>query len=387
LRIAILTPSYFPSYKGAERIIHSLSKGLTQKGHRIFLLCPKNCGPVGDEKGVRILPILQEGWDRNLPINSLIVLKILFSAQVDLLNIHFAYPYGLIGVFCKLLLGLPYVVTSHGGDIQIEQHTGYGARIKPRFALQIWLTLKLADAHIIVGKNMLIDAINAGSNPSRVFWIPPGIPPPVKGKIAFESFGSQIKEDDIVILFIGRLVKKKGIIDLIKASPLVLKKNPKTKFVIVGEGEEHRKLLECSKQLGVSDKVLFLGEVSEDQKIALLQRADIYAYPSYKEGLSLSLLEAMMYGKALVLSKIPSFTEVLSDKDAVFFEPGDVVQLAEAITSLAESPQRMKSFSRRAARKSVIYHERAMVNKYEEIFRSVTYMKTWHAKIAGLSNK
>jgi 1,2-diacylglycerol 3-alpha-glucosyltransferase len=387
LRIAILTPSYFHFYKGAERIIHSLSKGLAQKGHQIFLLCPKYCSPVGDERGVKVLPILQEGWDRNLPINSLIVFNILSSIKVDLLNIHFAYPFGLIGVVCKLRLGLPYVVTSHGGDIQIDRHTQYGARIKLRAAFQIWLTLKLADAHIIVGKHMLIDAISAGSNPSRVFWIPPGIPPPSRYKKALKPLSPQIKKDDIVILFIGRLIKKKGVMDLIKASPSVLEKIPKAKFVIAGEGKEHIRLVKYSKQLGVSDRVLFLGEVSEEQKIALLQRADIYVSPSYKEGSSLSLLEAMTYGKALVLSRIPSSIELVNDSDAIFFERGNIVQLAKAIIGLAESPQRIRLLSHRVARKALSYHESTMVSKYEEIFRSVISMKTRSAVIAHSCNK
>lgn len=387
LRIAILTPSYFPLYKGAERIIHSLCRGLIQRGHKILLLCPKNCRPVGDEKGVKILPILQKGWDRNLPINSLIVFKILSSIKVDLLNIHFAYPYGLIGVVCKLLLGLPYVITSHGGDIQIDRQTRYGARIKPRSAFQIWLTLKLADAHTIVGKHMLIDAINAGSNPSRVFYVPPGIPSPARCKKALKSLNPQIEEDDIVILFIGRLIKKKGVMDLIKASPSILEKIPKARFLIVGEGKEHMKLVEYSRHLGVSDRVLFLGEVSDEQKIALLQRADIYAYPSYKEGLSLSLLEAMTYGKALVLSRIPSSMELVNDRDAIFFERGDIVQLAKAIISLAESPQRIRLLSHRVARKAVSYHESVMVSRYEEIFRSVISMKTRSDVIARTCNK
>jgi glycosyltransferase involved in cell wall biosynthesis len=99
-------------------------------------------------------------------------------------------------------------------------------------------------------------------------------------------------------------------------------------------------------------------------------------YPSYKEGLSLSLIEAMAYGKALVVSRIPSFMELVNDRDAVFFESGNPVQLAEAIISLAESPQRIRLLSHRVARKAVNYHESTMVSKYEEIFRSVISMKT-----------
>jgi len=327
---------------------------------------------VGDERGVKVLPILREGWDRNIIINSLIVLRFLYSVGVDLLHIHFAYPYGLIGVICRLLLGLPYVITSHGWDIQIDQQTQYGARLKPRFALQIWLTLKLANAHTLVSNSMLNDAVSSGSVKKKTFVVYPGLQVDIFCKNR-ETEHTRLKCGGAgpLLLYLGRLVPKKGVDALIKAAPYVLRKVPNARFVIAGSGPEQRDLDKLSRRLGVDDRLTFTGEVSEQYKHVLLSKADVFIFPSRVEALGIALLEAMAYGKAIVATDIPPFREMLGPNEARFVEPNDPQGLARAVVELLRDKITREDITNRVKVKARRSSNDLMTARYEAIYKSI----------------
>ncbi|MFH8086434.1 MAG: glycosyltransferase family 4 protein [Candidatus Aenigmatarchaeota archaeon] len=111
-----------------------------------------------------------------------------------------------------------------------------------------------------------------------------------------------IKEGEKVIFFIGRLTWVKGIRNLIKAMPIVLKDFPESKLIILGKGEEYSELLELSKKLGISDKVKIRSEwVSEEERILHYALADVCVFPSVSEPFGIVSLEAMAMEKPVVV--------------------------------------------------------------------------------------
>ncbi|MEM5882633.1 MAG: glycosyltransferase family 4 protein [Candidatus Aenigmatarchaeota archaeon] len=111
-----------------------------------------------------------------------------------------------------------------------------------------------------------------------------------------------IKEGEKVIFFIGRLTWVKGIRNLIKAMPIVLKDFPESKLIILGKGEEYSELLELSKKLGISDKVKIRSEwVSEEERILHYALADLCVFPSLSEPFGIVSLEAMAMEKPVVV--------------------------------------------------------------------------------------
>lgn len=111
-----------------------------------------------------------------------------------------------------------------------------------------------------------------------------------------------IKEGEKVIFFIGRLTWIKGVKNLIKAMPLVLKDFPESKLIILGKGEEYSELVELSKKLGISDKVKIRSEwVSEEERILHYALADVCVFPSISEPFGIVSLEAMAMRKPVVV--------------------------------------------------------------------------------------
>ena len=137
------------------------------------------------------------------------------------------------------------------------------------------------------------------------------------------------------LLFLGLLGKNKGIYDLLECIwDHKVEFQGKLKLYIGGNGEiEHVKQL--IKEYGIADIVIFEGWVSGDKKIELLNKSDAYILPSYKEGLPISILEAMSYGMPIISTPVGGIPEIVSNgENGYLVEPGNKEDIYKAIISL-----------------------------------------------------
>ena len=137
-----------------------------------------------------------------------------------------------------------------------------------------------------------------------------------------------------VILFVGNLIPRKGVHYLIEAAKHVIKENNKTKFVVVGDGPLKRHLISYSKEQGVSDKFVFLGDVPDDMLPQLYNCADVFVSPSIQEGQGISLLEAQATAKPVVAFNVSAINEVVKNKETGLLVKPDSYELANAISCL-----------------------------------------------------
>jgi phosphatidyl-myo-inositol alpha-mannosyltransferase len=114
-----------------------------------------------------------------------------------------------------------------------------------------------------------------------------------------------VRSNDVTkILFLGRLTQRKGCMYLVNALGLLSKKYPDVEFIlqVAGRGEQHDKLKKKAKALGISNKIRFLGYVSNQEKAKLMQNADISVFPSYSgESFGIVLIEAMAAKSGVVI--------------------------------------------------------------------------------------
>ena len=137
-----------------------------------------------------------------------------------------------------------------------------------------------------------------------------------------------------VILFVGNLIPRKGLHFLIEAAKHVIKENKETKFVVVGDGPLKNHLISYSKEQGVSDNFVFLGDVPDVMLHQLYNCADIFASPSIQEGQGISLLEAQATAKPVVAFNVSAINEVVKNKETGLVVKPDSYELANAILSL-----------------------------------------------------
>ncbi len=155
---------------------------------------------------------------------------------------------------------------------------------------------------------------------------------------ALGSGNNNALKKDKIILFLGSLGQRKGVLDILRAVPLIFSKHPDARFLFAG-GEENRgeklRIDQLCKEKQITKKVQFLGTVTGLAKLELFQSAMIYILPSYGENLPFALLEAMAVGLPVIATPVGAIPEIVKDgRNGFLIQPGDYQALARRINQL-----------------------------------------------------
>jgi len=172
--------------------------------------------------------------------------------------------------------------------------------------------------------------------------------------------GFKLPSDTIVLLFTGSLIHRKGVDLLIEALIEVAQKAPELFLWLVGPKDQSENpsmdeafvtsLQQKVVEAGLSDRVRFHGMIADRHKLAeAYQAADVFVFPSRKEGLPNVVLEAMACGLPVIVSDLPGLKNVIKPNDnGIVFPVGDAVQLAERFDLLLHSPPLFEQVGGRA---------------------------------------
>jgi phosphatidylinositol alpha-mannosyltransferase len=155
----------------------------------------------------------------------------------------------------------------------------------------------------------------------------------------FASVTRNVKKDDEQIVFLGRLVERKGCEQLIRAFSLLNNNRPKTKLIIAGKGPQKAKLEKLVKSLKLEQAVSFVGFIEEEDKPELLSSANIACFPSLGgESFGIVLIEAMAAGsKVVIAGNNPGYSSVLEDKPELLINPRDHKLFAKKLEEFLEN--------------------------------------------------
>lgn len=163
-----------------------------------------------------------------------------------------------------------------------------------------------------------------------------------------EEFRKQLNlnNNNIILVNIGRLDPPKGHRNLILGFKKIVSKLPEAKLLIIGKGPLEEELKDLANTLGLQNHILFLGIRNDINKI--LQICDIFVSTSLREGLSLSILEALSMKKPCVVSKKVYMQEILKDGETAFIvDPDDIDGIAKKIIDVINSSQEAKEIAER----------------------------------------
>jgi L-malate glycosyltransferase len=159
-----------------------------------------------------------------------------------------------------------------------------------------------------------------------------------------------IDSETCLIGTVGRLTPVKGIPYLLEAATILLRQGANVKILIVGGGSIRQDLTAQTHNLGIADKVVFLGHREDTD--ALLQAMDIFALPSLSEGIPMALLEAMAASRPIVASRVGGIPEIIEDGfEGYLVEPMDVNGLAERCRQLIEFPEVARKMGERGRKR------------------------------------
>lgn len=147
---------------------------------------------------------------------------------------------------------------------------------------------------------------------------------------------------NVQVLFLGVLIKRKGVADLLQAISY-LKQNNKisnVKFVIAGSGDEENSLKEMCDRLQINSNVDFVGWTIGKKKDDLIKTSQLLVLPSYNEGLPVAILEAISYGLPIIATDVGDISSAVKDGiNGYLIHPGEMLELAEAIERIVNSPE------------------------------------------------
>ncbi|MCT4593950.1 MAG: glycosyltransferase family 4 protein [Anaeromicrobium sp.] len=188
-----------------------------------------------------------------------------------------------------------------------------------------------------------------------------------------------IKEKHIVIGFIGRIVKEKGILDLVKAYGKIQNEYGNTKLLIVGpdnlnerDNNTREEIDKLIKHHDIKESVIFIGY--RDDIPEILKGMDIFVLPSYREGMPVSLLEAMSMELPVIGTDIRGSREEITKDTGVIYSPGDIDGLANSLEIILKDMKKAKEMGK-SARKRVTNHfsEEHVLEKQMEVFKNLKW--------------
>lgn len=157
---------------------------------------------------------------------------------------------------------------------------------------------------------------------------------------------------------------------LIDAIAICVQNNLDLKLVLVGDGQYRTQLEQQAKRWGISDRVVFCGQLSSREAVReQLDQADLFVLPSHQEGLPRAMVEVMGRGLPVIGSTVGGIPELLPPEDMV--PPGDVIALANKIREVVTNPQRMASMSARNLEKAKEYTKEVLREQRLEFYRYV----------------
>ena len=296
----------------------------------------------------------------------------LLKQDFDVIHSHlFGHPHFVLSALAAKLKGAKYIHTTHCPWSDSKRSLVGKLGLIISYHTFSRLSLKITDKIIAITpweKNFIK---KFGGDENKIKVLPNGMDKTFFKKINNNDFRKKlkIKPNQPLILFFGRLNITKGPEKFVEIAKLILKEKPNYVFVILGPDEG---MLEIVKQKIGNEKRIILLPAIRDRKeiIKMYQTADVYVMPSYREGLPLTLFEAMASGLPIVASPVNGIPyEMKNQENGFLVNHGDNKKFKEKIIELIDNLKLRKQISNNNLKKAKNYNWDLINKKTMEIYK------------------
>ncbi len=373
MKIAQLSPYFYPHLGGVESHVLELSKQLIKDGHEVFVVTTQLEGTEAEDT-VEGVPVKR--------VNPLFILfstpivpgvnKLLLNEDFDILHSHTPPPLmSFSGARAAQKKDVPFVLTYHC-DLEIPNIFG------PLFVTIYQQTL---GAYTVSKADRLITTTSTYGATSKAVWykeadiIPNAVDaqrfhPSNEGKEVKEELGI---EDQKMVMYVGRIVYHKGLEYFVRSAKYL--KEEDVQYVLVGTGEFRPELEEIIKEEGLEDEVTFAGRVSNEKLPNYYAATDVFVLPSVSrlEAFGIVALEAMASSVPVVISDIPGVREVIVEGEhGLLAEPMNAEDIAGKIRTLLNNPdmaEKMGKSGRKRVEEKFTWER--VANDIEDVYESL----------------
>jgi N-acetyl-alpha-D-glucosaminyl L-malate synthase BshA len=363
----------YPTFGGSGVVATELGLELSKKGHEVHFITysqPVRLELLGanvhfHEVHVPNYPLFHY-QPYELALSSKIV-DMVKVHQIDVLHVHYAIPHAYAGYMAKKMLHeegieLPIVTTLHGTDITLV-----GSH--PFYKTAVTFSINKSDAVTSVSQSLKEDTQRLFNTKKDITVIP--------NFIDLDKYTPTTKNcqrdllaipDERVITHISNFRSVKRIPDVIHIFNAIQKEIP-SKLMMIGEGPEREKAEQLCTELNIENKVVFLGNSNEVNKILCF--SDLFLLPSETESFGLSALEAMASGVPVVSSNSGGLPEVNINGLSGFLSPvGDIKSMSQNAIHILKNKTNLEVFKKGAKSTALKFDIHQIVPAYEEIYKT-----------------
>lgn len=363
----------YPTFGGSGVMATELGIALAEKGHEVHFITYQQ--PVRldllshnvhfHEVFVPDYPLfLYQPYELALSSKLVDMVKL---HKIEVLHVHYAIPHAYAGYMAKKMLEeehiyIPMVTTLHGTDITlVGNHPFY----KPAVSFSI----NNSDVVTSVSQSLKEDTLRLFDIDKEIFVVPNFIKVEKQGNTYTECQRDLMaRPEERIITHISNLRPVKRIADVIEIFCRIQKEMP-AKLLMVGEGPEKEMAEEMCIAKGIEDKVLFLGNSNEIDKILCF--SDLFLLPSEKESFGLAALEAMACGVPVISSNAGGLPEVNVQGVSGFLSAvGAVDEMSDNAIAILKDPETLAKYKNQAKEEALKFDTKNIVPLYEAVYEN-----------------
>lgn len=361
----------YPTFGGSGVVATELGIALAERGHVVHFVTykqPVRLELLSDrihfhEVNVQEYPLFHY-QPYELALSSKLV-NTIKSHNIDVLHVHYAIPHAYAGYMAKKMLEeenihIPMITTLHGTDITLVGN-------HPFYKPAVTFSINHSDIVTSVSEDLKQRTLEVFDIYRDIEVVPNFIDGKKYSNSYIDCQRSLMAEDnERIITHISNFRKVKRIPDVIKIFDRIQQKIP-AKLVMVGEGPEKEKAERLCKKLGISEKVIFLGNSNEIDRILCF--SDLFLLPSKSESFGLAALEAMINKVPVISSNTGGIPEVNEQGITGFLsDVGDVEDMAKNALVILEDDETLEKFKQNAVTSAQRFDIKKVVPLYEALY-------------------
>lgn len=381
MRIAMFTNNYKPYIGGVPVSIEHLAEALRGRGHTVYIFAPTYENQVEEPYVIRYpsFPIKVAGAPVPNVLTGIFTKKVR-ELNIDVIHVHHPAIVGNVALSIRKKLGVPVVFTYHtryeaylhyiNGLEKVEQSTGFINWYLHHFCNQCDL--------LVAPTPGILDYLQKEQMKPPIQVMPTGIPmenflPEQKSVAAIRQ--QYLGTADYLTCTVSRLAKEKNLdfqIRGLSCLKRLLKKKGRTfRHMIIGDGPEKKNLMRQIEELGLTENIIFIGNVDNQEIKNYQAAADAFLFTSKSETQGIVLLEAMAVGNPVVAVEASGVRDVVKDGVNGYLTEEDAYWWAERTRMVLEEVAKREQLSQAARETAEMYSEEEVARQAEQYYRNV----------------
>jgi len=379
MRIAHVSHEYAPTISGVAQVVRELTERQAKAGNEVHIFTSDWDKSKRISKKEEIINGVQvHRFKHFLKVGNFgtiwpFFLSRLKKGNYDIIHSHaFGHPHFVLAALVAKLSGAKHIHTTHCPWSDAKRSPLARISIILSYNLFSRLALKLTDKIIAITPWEFNFIKKFGGRDKQVINIPNGMSQEFLKRKVNNNFKKKHKIKGPLVLFFGRLSETKGPDKFVEIAKIVLAKRKDVTFLIRGPDEGMKETVK--KLIGKEKRILLLPETrNKDEIIKMYRSSDLFVIPSYREGLPLTMFEAMASGLPIVASPVNGIPYEIKEPENGFLVPyGDNDKFADRILQILDNPSLRSKISKNNLKKSKDYSWDIISKRTLDLYREIT---------------